>query len=312
MEMSQVRYFLAVADELNFTRAAEKCNVAQPSLTRAIKLLEAELGGLLFHRERANTHLTELGRMVRPHLQQVHEESQVAKRLAQDVAKLKLASLKLGVMCTIAPALLTELLSSAHTRFPGVQLEVIDAAAVDLQDRLLKGDVEAAIYALPGREEERLHALPLYRERMVIAISPRHRLAGKNAIVPEDLVGEKYINRINCEFNGHSMPELEQVDFKTVFRSERDDWVLAMIATGAGFGFMPEHCVNHPGVVARPLIEPEYWRDVNLVTVRGRPHSPAVGALVREAMRIKWHGQPPIAVVKARARLNPEEAAALN
>ena len=68
MEMHQIRYFLAVADELNFTRAATKCNVSQPSLTRAIKLLEEELGGPLFHRERANTHLSELGQTVRPNL----------------------------------------------------------------------------------------------------------------------------------------------------------------------------------------------------------------------------------------------------
>src|SRR5262247_1597669 len=98
MEMSQVRYFLAVADELNFTKAAEKCNVAQPSLTRAIKLLEAELGGNLFHRERANTHLTELGRMVRPHLHQLYEESQAAKRLARDFSKLQNVVLRFGVM----------------------------------------------------------------------------------------------------------------------------------------------------------------------------------------------------------------------
>src|SRR5215831_15485976 len=80
MEMHQIRYFLAVADELNFTRAATKCNVSQPSLTRAIKLLEEELGGALFHRERANTHLSELGRMVMPHLQQVYGQSQAAKQ----------------------------------------------------------------------------------------------------------------------------------------------------------------------------------------------------------------------------------------
>ena len=80
MEMHQVRYFLAVADELNFTRAAERCNVAQPSLTRAIKLLEEELGGPLFHRERANTHLSELGRMVKPYLEQVYGQADAAKR----------------------------------------------------------------------------------------------------------------------------------------------------------------------------------------------------------------------------------------
>ena len=70
MEIHQVRYFLAVVETLNFTKAAERCNVSQPALTRAIQLLEHELGGLLFRRERANTHLTELGRMVLPHLKQ--------------------------------------------------------------------------------------------------------------------------------------------------------------------------------------------------------------------------------------------------
>jgi len=66
--MQQVRYFLAVAGTLDFARAAERCNVSQPSLTRAIQSLEAELGGPLFHRERGNTHLTELGRIIQPFL----------------------------------------------------------------------------------------------------------------------------------------------------------------------------------------------------------------------------------------------------
>jgi LysR family transcriptional regulator, hydrogen peroxide-inducible genes activator len=69
-----------------------------------------------------------------------------------------------------------------------------------------------------------------------------------------------------------------------------------MIAAGLGFGFMPECSIDHTGVVARPLAEPEFWREVNLLTVRGRPHSPAVGAFVREAMRKHWLGQPAIAV----------------
>src|ERR671929_250176 len=103
MEMHQIRYFLAVCDELNFTRAAEKCHVAQPSLTRAVKLLEEELGGPLFHRERANTHLSELGRMVKPYLAQVYASAEQAKRQALDFTKLKKTTLKLGVMCTIQP-----------------------------------------------------------------------------------------------------------------------------------------------------------------------------------------------------------------
>ena len=75
MEMHQARYFVALCETLNFTRAAEKCNVTQPSLTRAIKLLEDELGGPLFNRERNQTHLTELGRLMEPHLREVIDQA---------------------------------------------------------------------------------------------------------------------------------------------------------------------------------------------------------------------------------------------
>src|SRR5262245_47825542 len=71
MELHEIRYFLALCDTLNFTRAAEQCNVSQPALTRAIQHLEGKLGGPLVHRERANTHLTELGRIMRPYFQQI-------------------------------------------------------------------------------------------------------------------------------------------------------------------------------------------------------------------------------------------------
>ena len=75
MEMQQVRYFVALSSTLNFTRAAEQCNVSQPALTRAIQQLEHELGGPLFHRERGNTHLSELGRMMLPYLETVEEQA---------------------------------------------------------------------------------------------------------------------------------------------------------------------------------------------------------------------------------------------
>ena len=83
MELHQIRYFLALCEELNFTRAAERCTVAQSSLTRAIKALEIELGGALFHRERANTHLSKLGQKVRPFLQQAYGHVEGAKRQAR-------------------------------------------------------------------------------------------------------------------------------------------------------------------------------------------------------------------------------------
>jgi DNA-binding transcriptional LysR family regulator len=102
---------------------------------------------------------------------------------------------------------------------------------------------------------------------------------------------------MNCEFAGYADHILQEkgVTCSPTYWSERDDWTMAMVAAGLGFAFMPANAVKHPGVAALPVVEPEFWRQVNLVTVRGRPHTPGVGALVREAMRKKWFGKKAIA-----------------
>jgi LysR family transcriptional regulator, hydrogen peroxide-inducible genes activator len=298
MEMHQVRYFLAVAQELNFSRAAEKCNVSQPSLSRAIQQLEGELGGPLFHRERHLTHLTDLGEMVRPHLETVYGAAVKVKHLSQDLSQLKRVPLKLGIMSTISPDEIIDLIATLKMRHDGLELRLCDANARDLRDRLLGGDLEVVIYALPDEElDGRTHIMPLFREQMVIAINRDHRLSGESAFPVRELNGERYIHRTNCEFAGYADHILQEkgVTCTPAYWSERDDWTLAMVAAGLGFAFMPENAAKHPGVVALPVVEPEFWRNVNLVTVRGRPYSPGVGALVREAMRKKWFGSKAIA-----------------
>src|SRR5688572_2909323 len=304
MEMHQVRYFLALSEDLNFTRAAERCHVAQPSLTRAIKQLEDEMGGALFHRERANTHLTELGRTLKPYLEQVYSRAEQAKREAREFIRLNKTPLRLGLMCTVAPTYLLDLVAAVRTRHPGIELQIIDAAAKQLQERLIAGALDIAIFALPNlAAEERLHHQALYREQFQIVLEPRHRLAAQPAVRVKDLDGEHYLSRVNCEFGdaADAVFDAQGVAGPTVYQSERDDWILAMVAAGLGYAFMPALCVDHPGVAARPLIEPEIWREIALVTVRGRPHSPGVGALVQEAMRLPWVGRPALAVEKARS-----------
>jgi len=299
MEMHQVRYFLAVAEELNFSRAAEKCNVSQPSLSRAIQLLEGEFGGQLFRREHSRTHLSDLGKMIRPHLETVYNAAKKAKDLSSDVTKMQRTPFKLGIMSTISPNEIVDLIAALEARYEGLELRLCDASAADLRKRLLVGDLEVVIYALPGEEaDERTHVQPLFSEQMVIAVSRQHRLANEVGFPVKELNGEHYIHRMNCEFAGYADHILQEkgVTCTPTFWSERDDWTLAMVAAGLGFAFMPANSVNHPDVVGIPVIEPEFWRQVNLVTVRGRPYSPGVGALVREAMRKKWFGKRAIAV----------------
>jgi LysR family transcriptional regulator, hydrogen peroxide-inducible genes activator len=115
MEMHQVRYFLALCETLNFTRAAESCNVSQPALTRAVHKLEEELGGLLLRREHNLTHLTDFGRLVRPHLEQVMAQAEAAKSTAMHFLRMDNAPINLGVMCTVGPMRFMSFLAE----FPG-------------------------------------------------------------------------------------------------------------------------------------------------------------------------------------------------
>jgi len=310
MELHQIRYFLALCQELNFTRAAEQCGVAQSSLTRAIKALEIELGGALFHRERANTHLSKLGQKVRPFLEQAYGHVEGAKRQAQDFLRLQTISLRLGLMSTIASAQLIELVAALRTRHPGIALQVADGGAAALQERLLGGELDVAIYALPGlASDDRLNHLPLYREPFVVVMVDTHRLARRETVRMAELAGEPYLWRLHCEHADGIDAAFAQhnVDGPTVFQSDRDEWILAMAAAGLGYALMPARSAPHPGVAALRLIEPEITREIALVTPRGRPDAPSVGVLVHEVMRRRWSGTPALAVEQARSHTSRGE-----
>ena len=290
MEMQQVRYFVTLAETLNFTRAADLCNVSQPALTRAIQQLEHEFGGPLFHRERNNTHLSELGRMMLPYLETVHASTQAAKAAARSAKKIENVTMTLGAMCTIGPQLVADLIVKFQAEHPDVEVSVVDGEARAMIEKLEKGDLHLSIVGVPEELPDTLHQLPVFSERFVIVIPRNHPWAEKNAIRVCELDGEPYVGRTNCEVFQMVTQDFARrgVTTKKVFSSPRDDWVQKMIKAGLGFGFFPEYCVTDPDLVVRPLIEPEYSRTIYLATVRGRPHSPAIGAFVREARRHTW------------------------
>ena len=290
MEMQQVRYFVALAGTLNFTRAAEQCNVSQPALTRAIQQLEHELGGPLFHRERGNTHLSELGRMMLPYLQTVEESCRAARDQARAVKKLEKATLTIGTMCTIGPQLISDLLVRFRMQHPDVEVQVVDAGAPQMIEMLEKGELEVAVVGVAGELPDSLHQLPIFEERFVIVLPQNHRLVNFQEVPAAELDKEPYVSRSNCEVFEPVRKDLHSrgIFLRKVFSSPRDDWVQGMIRAGLGLGFFPEFSVSYPDLVVRPLIEPSYHRTVFLATVRGRPHSPAVGAFVQEARRFKW------------------------
>lgn len=282
MEMHQIRYFLAVCDSLNFTRAAEACNVSQPALTRAIKALEDELGGELLRRERNKTHLTELGRLVREPLALALAETERTKREAASFLSLGDAPLSLGVMYTIGPSRLVAMLEHLYRTAPGIQIKLRDGTPVAVQAALMAGETDLAILSRPDDPPERLELVPLYRERFVVAFPPGHRFARQNAVQLADMAGEHYLLRPECELRDVIRQTREQrgVAMNIRCESQREDWIQSMILAGMGCAFMPETMPMLPGIETRPLQEENLQREICLATVAGRRFSPAVRAFV--------------------------------
>src|SRR5262245_8659532 len=283
MEMHQVRYFLALAGTRNFTRAAEQCNVTQPSLTRAIKMLEDELGGPLLHRDRHNTHLTDLGQVMLPQLERMWTSVESVKTTAASLLSLKDAPLKLGLMCTVGPLRFAGFLCRCRSQQPGVTLTLIERKPSDLASALHGGELDVAVMAQPTPFDERFRVEPLYRERFAVGFAPGHRFQRMTEVRMADMDGESYLIRVNCEY----FDQLKEArvasgaKLRYAYKSEREDWIQAMAAAGLGICFLPIYSPVIAGLLTRPIIEPDVTRDVSLVTVAGRRHSPALATFIR-------------------------------
>jgi LysR family transcriptional regulator, hydrogen peroxide-inducible genes activator len=290
MEMHQVRYFLAVCETLNFTRAAENCNVSQPALTRAVHKLEEELGGLLLRRENNLTHLTDFGRLVRPHLEQMMAQAEAAKSTATQFLRMDSAPINLGVMCTIGPMRFMGFLAEFRMTHPGCEVTLIEGEPRHLAELLLDGKLDLAVMAQPEAFSDRIEVRPLYRERFCVAFPMGHRFREKNRVRIPDVAGETYLLRINCEYRDHLNERCREHGFAVQigFRSEREDWIQMMVAAGFGICFIPEFSPTIPGVLTRLVADPEVVREVSLVSIAGRRFSPPVAAFARAIGGYRW------------------------
>lgn len=292
MEMFQVRYVLAAARHLNFTKAAADCAVSQPALTKAIAAIETELGAQLFHRDGKRILVSDFGRSLLPHFMQIMEQAATTRTLADNFRLLNKVPVRLGVMSTIGPVRLARFLAKFQADFEGVEVEVTEAGVDDLQGRLENAEVDLAVLNALPRTREGFDVQALYDERYVVIFPPDHRLAKLNAVTLRDLSGEPYVDRLSCEMREIVMGVCRDhgVTLYARFRSQREDWVQAMVLGRIGFAFMPECSVTLPGLLQRPLIDPEVTRTISLVSVPGRRFSPATEAMVRAAQSFGWPG----------------------
>lgn len=289
MEMRQIRYFLAACETLNFTRAAERCDVSVPSLTRAIQALEKELGGELFRRERHLTHLTDLGRLMQQHLILVRDAAETAQRDADRLANAE-TRLKIGVAATMPARHLVSYLRALRAAAPELDLQIWEANCEELSAALLKCELDLAI-STACDYDDRLRPMPLFHERYHVAFARGHRYEAMDVVPLRELEGEAYVKRIHCEFPANFAKLAVAKPYREVhvrYASEREDWVQAMVSAGLGMTVMPEFLPMLPGIETRLLVEPEVYRQISLVTVGGRRHTKPVEYAVRAAQAFEW------------------------
>lgn len=289
MEIHQIKYVLAVVREGNFSRAAEACNVSQPSITRAIRKLEGELGGLLFNRRPGAIELTQLGRSILPRLESVYDGLLATLSEAAELSSQKKQRLRIGLMCTLGPERLIAIIDQMAKRLPDVELTLEEGKAHAVVERLIADHFDVAIACLPRFPEE-IAPTPLYAEKYAVALPQGHRFEAMVEVPFSELIGEHYLERLNCEFDDYYAAHFGDQPFslRTRFSSEREDWVQALIQTGYGIAIVPEFLPVAQGVVTRPLTDPQMIRVVSLLTVRGRPYGSAVDSFVRAASTLKW------------------------
>ena len=290
MEMHQVRYFLAVARTLNFTRAAEECNVAQPSLTRAIKLLEGELGGDLFRRERPRAMLTPLGERMYPLLKQCYDSAQSARALAAMINDGEVGALKLAVSSSIELSLIMSHVNELRKSVKEIELKILRGTGPKLVEYMKSGEAELAIAASIGDAWDRLDTWKLFDEPFDMVFSRSHRLANHEHISLEDLRPERFLLRSHCEKCADLADLLRGKGLNADHRHEvsSDQDLLALLEANIGIGFLPR-TVNAPASLTRTSVQGlELDRGVCLYGVAGRQRTPIAATFMKMLRAAKW------------------------
>lgn len=288
MTLNDLRYLVAVAQTGHFGRAAERCFVAQPTLSVAIKKLEEELGVQLLVRG-AQVQLTAVGEHIVEQAQRVLEEARRIQALADAGRDPLRGPLKLGVIYTIAPFLLPQLYASLHQQAPDMPLLLQENYTVPLLEALRRGDLDAVILALPF-DTQGLAITPLYDEPFYVALPPGHRWSAQAQVPVQQLAEETVLllSRGNC-FRDQvlaacpalNLPQREHPWQQTLEGSSLNT-IRLMVAHGVGVTVLPAAAaVSDTLLTCRPLVEPEPFRRVVLVRRRSFAREPALAVLTQ-------------------------------
>ena len=292
MELSQIRYFVVLARTLHFTRAADTCHVSQPALTKAIQKLEEELGGLLFHRERNHTQLTELGQLMLPPLERAFASAQDAKRQAEAFRRRDASPLRIGLEWSIPTAALTPVLTSLRQRQCDIELSLRHGAHADLCERMLGGDLDVALLVEAADLHERLHRWHLFGERYVLICPPDHRFRECEAVGVRDLTDECLLlnDDADCPIRRFLRTAFERYGSqprREHFATSQEQ-IVEMVLASLGVSVVGERLRATEPLLRRPLAVEPGGRNVLLATVAGRLLGPTPALFVKLMRARAW------------------------
>jgi LysR family hydrogen peroxide-inducible transcriptional activator len=270
MEIHQLRYFVAVADEGHFSRAAEKVHVAQPSLSQQIQKLEAEVGQPLFDRLPRAVLLTEAGKRFRGFAQRILADIADAQKCIDEYKREAVGRLVVGAIPTIAPYLLPRLLPRFQQKHPKVTVEVVEDVTENLARGLDDGEVDLGLVSTCESQEFVKH--PLGREALLVAVPAGHRLANKSRVAWRDLKQERFLGLHRAHCLSRQVEEFcstHGLHPESAARGAQLTTIVGMVGAGLGVSLVPQMMVDAEGTRGcrfLPFVAPVPKRELNIVS----------------------------------------------
>ena len=288
MELHQLRYFIAVADEGNFSRAAAKVRVAQPSLSQQIRKLEAEIGQPLFDRLPRSVVLTEAGRCLLDYARQILASIGDAQRCVDELKGKIAGDVAVGAIPTIAPYVLPELVVTFQKHYPDVTLHIVEDVTAGITRRIEAGELDVAL-ASTCRPSPTLRRESIGNEPLLLLVPERHALAKKTLAEFDDLKSQRFLllHEMHClSQQVHHLLESRRLHPEVALAGSQLSTIANMVAAGIGLSIVPQMMVKHhatPGCVSLPFAPPVPERELNLLYNPLRFQSKAAAAFRKEA-----------------------------
>ena len=292
MTLTELRYIIAVAAERHFGRAAQRCFVSQPSLSAAVKKLEDELGVLIFERGKHEVLVTEIGAQVVDQARRVVEEADRVKAVARQGKNPLVGSFRLGVIHTIAPYLLPDLVVELRRLAPQMPLDIEENLTANLDQMLKGGLIDAAILALPY-EAAGIEIIPLYDEEFRVIVPAKHAWARRRTVAAGELAGENLLLlSIGHCFRDQVLGACHEFTRAPASGKQGNslETIRNMVASGMGISVLPATALtpkySNPLVKALDFVAPRPSRRVVLACRQGFPRRAVIEAIVRAIGRL--------------------------